>query len=59
MVALLVDNGADVNAVDDIQIAPLHLASNTETAELLIDAGANVNARVLLNTKIRSVQSLW
>lgn len=45
MVELLIANGADVNAVDDMQKAPLHLASNRETAEILINAGANVNAK--------------
>ena len=44
MVALLIARGADVNAVDDIQTAPLHMASNKETAELLSSARNAANA---------------
>ena len=45
MVKLLIERGANVNAIDDTHHTPLHWASNKETAELLIDAGANVNAQ--------------
>ena len=45
MVKLLIDRGANVKAIDDTHHTPLHCASNKETAELLIDAGANVNAK--------------
>ena len=45
MVKLLIESGANVNAIDDTHHTPLHLASNKETAELLIDAGADVNAK--------------
>ena len=45
MVKLLIDRGANVKAIDDTHHTPLHSASNKETAELLIDAGANVNAK--------------
>ncbi|MDG1831679.1 MAG: ankyrin repeat domain-containing protein [Verrucomicrobiota bacterium] len=45
MVKLLIDRGANVKAIDDTHHTPLHLASNKETAELLIDAGADVNAK--------------
>ena len=45
MVKLLLDRGANVNAIDDTHHTPLHWASNKETAELLIVAGANVNAK--------------
>ena len=45
MVKLLIERGANVKAIDDTHHTPLHLASNKETAELLIDAGANVNAK--------------
>ena len=45
MVKLLIERGANVNAIDDTHHTPLHWASNKETAELLIDAGANVNAK--------------
>ena len=45
MVKLLIDQGANVKAIDDTHHTPLHWASNKETAELLIDAGANVNAK--------------
>ena len=42
---LLINRGADVNAIDDTHHTPLHMASNKEIAELLINAGANVNAK--------------
>jgi len=45
MIKLLIDQGANVKAIDDTHHTPLHLASNKRTAELLIDAGADVNAR--------------
>ena len=45
MVKLLIDRGANVKAIDDTHHTPLHWASNKETAELLIDAGADVNAK--------------
>jgi ankyrin repeat protein len=45
MIKLLIDRGANVKAVDDTHHTPLHLATNQETAELLIDAGADVNAK--------------
>jgi ankyrin repeat protein len=45
MVKLLIERGANVKAIDDTHHTPLHWASNKETAELLIDAGANVNAK--------------
>ena len=45
MIKLLIDRGANVKAIDDTHHTPLHLASNKEAAELLIDAGADVNAK--------------
>ena len=45
MVKLLIDRGADAKAIDDTHHTPLHLASNKEAAELLIDSGADVNAK--------------
>ena len=45
MVKLLIDRGANAKAIDDTHHTPLHLASNKETAELLIDSGADVNAK--------------
>ena len=45
MIKLLIDRGANVKAIDDTHHTPLHMASNKETAELLIDAGADVNAK--------------
>ena len=45
MIKLLIKRGANVKATDDTHHTPLHLASNKETAELLIDAGADVNAK--------------
>ena len=45
MIKLLIDRGANAKAIDDTHHTPLHLASNKETAELLMDAGADVNAK--------------
>ena len=45
MIKLLIDRGANVKAIDDTHHTPLHMASNKETAELLINAGADVNAK--------------
>ena len=45
MIKLLIKRGANVKATDDTHHTPLHLANNKETAELLIDAGADVNAK--------------
>jgi ankyrin repeat protein len=45
MIELLIDRGANVNAIDDTHHTPLHLASSEGAARLLIDAGADVNAR--------------
>ena len=44
IVKLLIDRGANVRATCDCKETPLHLVSNRETAILLIEAGANVNA---------------
>ena len=45
IVKLLIERGADAKAIDDTHHTPLHLASKKETAELLIDSGADVNAK--------------
>ena len=45
MIKLLIERGANVNAIDDIHHTPLHMASNATVAGLLIDAGADVNAK--------------
>jgi len=45
MVKLLLQRGANVHAVDDTFHTPLHLASHTETAQVLLDAGDDVYAR--------------
>ena len=44
----LVDNGADVNAVDDTNVTPLHTAARFNKARsihVLVEAGADINAR--------------
>ena len=41
----LIEEGADVNAKDEIGRAPLHFVKNKAVAELLIAKGADVNAR--------------
>ena len=47
--ALLLENGADVNAKGDDDITPLHMAAYhknaTETATLLLENGADVSAK--------------
>ena len=48
LVRLLIENGADVNAVDSFGATPLTRAAlfgNTETAAVLLQAGANINAK--------------
>ncbi|PCJ54607.1 MAG: hypothetical protein COA79_21735 [Planctomycetota bacterium] len=40
----LIDNGADVNAINNDGTTPLHLAAYSEAIELLIINGANINA---------------
>ena len=44
-IELLISRGAYVNAIDDTHHTPLHMCNNKEIAELLIDSGANVNAK--------------
>ncbi len=41
----LIEEGADINAKDEIGRAPLHFVKNKAVAELLIAKGADVNAR--------------
>ncbi len=45
MVALLIAEGADVNAADDRGHTPLFRAGNEETMSLLLDAGADMKAQ--------------
>jgi len=59
MVKLLIDRGANVRAIDDTHHTPLHWANNKETAELLIDAGADVNAKTKREGKILLFSSAW
>ena len=59
MVKLLIDRGANVKAIDDTHHTPLHWASNKETAELLIDAGANVNAKTLRTGETLLYSAAW
>ena len=57
-IKLLIGRGADVNAIDDTHHTPLHLASNSkEIAELLIDAGANVDAKDNANRRDNTIFS--
>ncbi len=44
-IKLLISRGANAHAIDDTHHTPLHLCNNKEIAELLIDSGANVNAK--------------
>ena len=41
----LIENGANVNAIDDTHHTPLHLCNNKNIAAFLIEKGANVNAK--------------
>ena len=59
MVKLLIERGANVNAIDDTHHTPLHMASNEQTAELLIDAGANVNAKTLRTGETLLYSAAW
>lgn len=47
-VAIALIKGAKANAYDYKGMTPLHYAESVEIAELLISAGANVNARVFM-----------
>ncbi len=60
----LIDSGADVNAVDDEGMAPLHAAAAADSAEvvrLLLDAGAQVDPQNTRGeTPLRcAVQAAW
>ena len=56
---LLINRGADVNAIDDTHHTPLHMASNKEIAELLINAGANVNAKTKRTGETLLFSAAW
>ncbi len=59
MIKLLIDRGANVKAIDDTHHTPLHWASNKETAGLLIDAGADVNAKTLSDGETILYSAAW
>ena len=59
MVKLLLQRGANVHAVDDTFYTPLHLASHMETAQVLLDEGADVNARTRRNGKTLLFSAAW
>ena len=59
MVKLLLQRGANVHAVDDTFHTPLHLASRMETAQVLLDAGADVNARTQRNGETLLFSAAW
>ncbi|KAI9467307.1 ankyrin repeat protein, partial [Lactarius psammicola] len=63
IVRVLIQHGADVNARDETQSTPLHLASSSgspETVRVLIEHGAGVNTRDgSNNTPLRLALSSW
>jgi ankyrin repeat protein len=59
MIKLLIDRGANVKVIDDTHHTPLHWASNKETAGLLIDAGADVNARTRSDGETLLFSAAW
>ena len=59
MIKLLIDRGANVKVIDDTHHTPLHLASNKEAAGLLIDAGADVNARTRRDGETILYSAAW
>tara|TARA_B100001029_G_scaffold161687_1_gene150597 strand:+ start:279 stop:833 length:555 start_codon:yes stop_codon:yes gene_type:complete len=55
IVKLLISSGADIHVTDDVRgRTPLHFASNSEIAELLIVAGADVNAKARGSTPLHN-----
>ena len=59
MTGLLLEAGAEVNAVNDIRETPLHLAAqddkNLELARVLIQSGADINAKGLFDETVLAV----
>jgi len=44
IVRLLLANGANAEALNELQLTPLHFARNVAIADILLDAGANLHA---------------
>ena len=59
MIKLLIERGANVNAIDDTHNTPLHMASNATVAGLLIDAGADLNAKTKREGKTPLFSAAW
>ena len=59
MIKLLIERGANVNATDDTHHTPLHMASNATVAGLLIDAGADVNAKTKREGETLLFSAAW
>ena len=59
MVKLLIDRGANAEAIDDTHHTPLHMASNAAVAGLLIDAGADVNAKTKSEGETLLFSAAW
>jgi len=59
MVKLLIDRGANAEAIDDTHHTPLHMASNAAVAGLLIDSGADVNAKTKSEGETLLFSAAW
>ena len=59
MVQLLVNRGADVNALNDFLARPLHLTRDTLILKFLVYCGSIIDYEMLLCMFIESMQSTW
>lgn len=55
IICFLLENGADVNAVDNYKSTPLVVTSHPETVKLLVSFGADINAKNVNNISAKSI----